>query len=120
MVRRGETLERPVFCRRRGAACEAVEVVPRRFLLADGEIAAHRWLHNEFDLRILLHAPWTAQWQARMGRDRRERGCSPGKALALFLRSNLCDYPRHAAGAPARADLILRRSHAGTIAVVRG
>ncbi|MCP5533910.1 MAG: hypothetical protein H7A48_12130 [Akkermansiaceae bacterium] len=112
-ARAGQSFERPIFCREHGAA-RATEAVPAgRFLLAEGEIAAHRGLRHHFDLRILVLADWSQQWRARMGRDRSERSCSLRKAVTLFLISNLRDYPRHSHGARHDADLILRRSPCG-------
>ena len=112
-ARAGRGFKRPVFCRARGAA-NATEAVPAgRFLLADGEIAAHRGVRSQFDLRILVLADWSQQWRARMGRDRSERSCSLRKAVTLFLISNLRDYPRHSHGARHDAHLILRRSPCG-------
>lgn len=112
-ARNGRPFERPVFCRIRGAAIESETIHPARFILADGEIAAHRGLRDCFDVRILVLAGLHLQWRARMGRDRHERASSLRKALALFCISNLLDYPRFSAGAMAEADLILRRSACG-------
>lgn len=112
-ARNARSFERPVFCRIRGAAIESETIDPARFILADGEIAAHRELRDCFDVRILVLAGLPLQWRARMGRDRSERASSLRKALTLFCISNLLDYPRFSAGAMAEADLILRRSPCG-------
>lgn len=114
-ARSGRPFDRPVFCRSRGAAIETEAVPPARFLIADGEIAAHLELRNLFDLRILVLADWSMQWKARMGRDRTERASSLRKALSLFVLSNLRDYPRFAAGSHRDADLVLRRSLCGRL-----
>ncbi len=114
-ARSGRPFDRPVFCRSRGAAIETEAVPPARFLIADGEIAAHRELRDLFDLRILVLADWSMQWKARMGRDRSERASSLRKALSLFVLSNLRDYPRFAAGSQRHADLILRRKRCGRL-----
>ncbi len=114
-ARHGRPFERPVFCRIRGTACEAETVHPARFILADGEIAAHRDLRGSFDVRILVLAGWPLQWRARIGRDRSERASSLRKALALFCISNLLDYPRFSAGMAKEADLILRRTRCGRL-----
>lgn len=114
-ARNSRSFERPVFCRERGAAIETEAVPPASFIIADGEIAAHRDLRGLFDLRILVLADWSLQWKARLGRDRSERACSLRKALTLFVLSNLRDYPRHSAGSHRDADLILRRSSCGQL-----
>ena len=113
LARRGEPFERPVFCRVSGAAPAGEIVLPARFILAEGEITAHRALRDAFDLRILILADWSLQWRARMGRDRHEHGCGLRKALSVFVRSNLRDYPRFAAGARRDAHLVLRRGRSG-------
>lgn len=113
LARRGESFERPVFCRVRGSAEEGEIVTPASFILAEGEITAHRELRDEFDLRILILADWSLQWRARMGRDRHEHRCGLRKAFAVFVRSNLRDYPRYAAGASRDAHLVLRRGRSG-------
>jgi uridine kinase len=118
LARRGEPFERPVFCRNHGAALEGEWVPPARFILAEGEITAHRGLRDEFDLRILILADWSLQWQARMGRDRMEHGCGFRKALSVFVRSNLWDFPRFAGGARRDAHLVLRRGRSGYLAPV--
>lgn len=118
-ARCGEVFSRPVFCRVRGAAMETEELGPADFLIADGEITAHQDLRGEFDLRILILADWGQQWRARMGRDREERDCDFRKALSLFFRSNLCDYPRFAMGAARDAHLLLRRRGERRLLVVR-
>ena len=112
-ARNGIPFHRPVFCRIRGAAIDTATVPPARFILADGEIAAHRGLRGQFDVRILVLAGWPLQWQARLGRDRTERASSLSKALTLFVLSNVRDYPRFAAGAVGDADLVLRRGRCG-------
>ncbi|MCH7225213.1 uridine kinase [Haloferula sp. A504] len=112
-AREGHPIERPVFCRERGAAHETETLEAPRFLIADGEISTHRGVREHFDLRILILAGWRLQWQARIGRDRRERSTSFGKALSLFWTSNLRDYPRFSVGAHEQADLVLRRSNCG-------
>ena len=114
-ARNGRPFERPVFCRERGAAIETEAIFPARFIIADGEIAAHRELRPLFDVRILIMAGWTQQWRVRMGRDRSERSCSLRKALALFVLSNLRDYPLHATGSRSDAHLVLRRSPCGRL-----
>lgn len=114
-ARNGRPFDRPVFCRERGAAIATEAVPPARFIIADGEIAAHRELRDLFDVRILVLADWSMQWQARIGRDRTERSCSLQKALTLFVLSNLRDYPRFAAGSHRDADLVLRRSRCGRL-----
>jgi uridine kinase len=114
-ARDGRPFERPVFCRVRGAAWERETIHPARFILADGEIAAHRGLRDCFDVRILVLAGWPLQWRARMGRDRSERATSLRKALALFCISNLLDYPRFSAGMEKEADLVLRRTRCGRL-----
>lgn len=114
-ARNGRPFERPVFCRARGAALETETVPPARFLIGDGEIAAHRNLRGHFDLRILVLAGWSQQWQARVGRDRSERDSSLRKALTLFVLSNLRDYPCFATGAAGDAHLILRRGRGGWV-----
>lgn len=112
-ARNGRPFERPVYSHERGASTETELVPPARFIIAEGEIAAHRYLRPLFDLRILITADWSLQWQARMGRDRSERACSLPKALSVFVISNLRDYPRFAAGSHRDAELILRRSRCG-------
>ena len=112
-IREGRPIERPVFCRERGAAHETQRLEPARFVIADGEISAHRGVREQFDVRILVLAGWSHQWRARMERDRRERATSFAKALSLFWNSNLRDYPRHSAGAHREAHLVLRRSPCG-------
>lgn len=112
-ARVGHAFERPVFCRERGSALTTETVTRGRFLLADGEIAAHHGLRHHFDLRILVLADWSQQWRARMERDRSERSCSLRKAVTLFLISNLRDFPRHSHGARHDANLVLRRSPCG-------
>lgn len=112
-ARSGLPFQRPVFCRIQGAAIDTEPVPPARFILADGEIAAHRELRGLFDVRILVSAAWSLQWQARLGRDRTERASSLRKALTLFVLSNVRDYPRFAAGAAGDADLVLRRGRCG-------
>lgn len=119
-ARGGQVVERPVFCRDRGAAHETEAVMPGRFVIADGEISAHAGLRECFDVRILILAGWPLQWRARIGRDRRERSTSLRKALHLFWASNLRDYPRFAAGAHEHAHLVLRRSRCGRHLLVPG
>lgn len=114
-ARNGRAFERPVFCRERGSAIQTEAVPPARFIIADGEISAHRALRPLFDLRILITADWTLQWRARMGRDRSERSCSLRKALTLFVLSNLRDYPRFASGSHRDANLVLRRGRCGRL-----
>lgn len=114
-ARNSRSFLRPVFSRESGAAINTEAVPPARFIIADGEIAAHRELRELFDLRILVLADWSLQWKARIGRDRSERSCSLRKAITLFVLSNLRDYPRHAAGSRRDADLILRRSRSGRL-----
>lgn len=114
-ARNARVFERPVFCRVRGAAFESETIHPARFIIADGEIAAHRDLRDCFDVRILVLAGWPLQWRARMGRDRNERASSLRKAVTLFCVSNLLDYPRFSAGMAKEADLILRRSRCGKL-----
>jgi uridine kinase len=112
--------ERPVFCRVRGTAIECETIHPARFIIADGEIAAHRALRDCFDIRILVLAGLPLQWRARMGRDRSERATSLRKAITLFCISNLLDYPRFSAGMAREADLILRRSRCGERLILIG
>lgn len=112
-ARNARPFERPMFCRDRGAAIESETIHPARFIIADGEIAAHRELRGCFDVRILLLAGLPLQWRARIGRDRSERATSLRKAITLFCISNLFDYPRFSAGAADEAHLILRRSRCG-------
>lgn len=119
-ARRGENFLRPVFCRERGAAFEGELVTAAPIVIADGEIAAHRGLRDEFDLRIVILADFSLQWRARMGRDRSERACDLRKALSLFVCSNLRDYPRHAAGSTRAAHLVLRRGRNGDLTTKAG
>ena len=112
-ARKAQPFERPVFCRNRGAAIESETVHPARFIIADGEIAAHRALRDCFDIRILVLAGLPLQWRARMGRDRSERATSLRKAVTLFCISNLLDYPRFSTGMAREAHLILQRSRCG-------
>lgn len=116
-AKRGCSFDRPVFCRTRGAAFDSETIAPARYLIADGEIAAHRGLREVFDLRILVLTDLSLQWQARMGRDRFERATSLRKAITLFILSNLRDYPRFSAGANSEADLVLRREKSGMIRI---
>lgn len=111
----GLPFDRPVFCRTRGAAFETETILPAGFILADGEIAAHREIRGCFDVSILVLTGWSMQWRARMGRDRHERATSLRKAVTLFLRSNLYDYPRFSAGAAGDAHLVLRRGKCGRL-----
>lgn len=112
-ARDGLPFERPVYDTKCGTLARPEPVPPARFLIAEGEIAAHRALRSQFDLRILVLAGWSLQWSARMGRDRSERASSLRKAIAVFLRSNLRDYPRFSAGARREADLVVRRTRDG-------
>lgn len=112
-VRAGGQVDRPIFCRARGAAHDTERLPNADFIIADGEISTHSGVREHFDLRILIHAGWRLQWCARMGRDRSQRSTSLLKALRLFWSSNLRDYPRFASGAQDEADLILRRSRCG-------
>lgn len=112
-MRAGRAIDRPVFCRDRGAAHDSERLEPGRYVIADGEIAAHDSLRGCFDVRVLVLAGWAHQWRARMGRDRQQRSTSIGKALSLFFVSNLRDYPRFSAGAVEAADLVLMRSACG-------
>lgn len=119
-ARNARPFERPVFCRDRGAAIESETIHPARFILADGEIAAHREMRGCFDVRILILAGLPLQWRARMGRDRSERATSLRKAITLFCISNLFDYPRFSAGMKSEADLILRRTPCGRLLTQSG
>lgn len=105
--RNGKPLRQPVFDRAAGRARAELEAPAPRILIADGEIAAHWDVRSRLDRLILVEAHWRTQLAARLGRDRRERDCSPEKAIDLFLQSNLRDYPRFAAGARDEADVLL-------------
>lgn len=112
-ARDGLPFERPVYDAKSGTLARSEPVPPARFLIAEGEIAAHRGLRSQFDLRILILSSLSSQWMARIGRDRSERASSLRKAIAVFLRSNLRDYPRFSAGVRREADLVVRRSRDG-------
>jgi uridine kinase len=109
-ARRGQPFERPVFDLAAGAATTSAPVPSSRILICDGELAAHTGLRAEFDRLIVVEAHWRTQLQTRLSRDLRERHCSVEKAVTLFLQSNLQDYPKYAAGAADRADLVLYRN----------
>lgn len=105
--RAGRPIRQPVFDPAAGEATTEILIPSARFLLADGEIAAHRDLRAAFDRLILVDAHWRTQLDTRLTRDLRERHCSLEKAIDLFLQSNLRDYPRFAAGARESAHAIL-------------
>lgn len=121
-ARRGETVDQPVFDSEAGRACHTRPVRAERVWICDGEIAAHAPLRSVFDLFILVDCHWRTQLNARLTRDIADRGYDLEKAIEVFLKSNLRDYPRFSEGAAAEADLILYRNTRGAFLLrkVRG
>ena len=117
-ARGGRTVRQPVFDSKAGRALETVALPPARFVVADGEIAAHAEMRGDFDYLILVRAHWRTQLNTRLTRDMRERGCSLEKAIDIFLQSNLRDYPAHVVDA-AQADVVLYRNTKHTFTVKR-
>ncbi|MEM0967691.1 MAG: hypothetical protein AAGJ81_16200 [Verrucomicrobiota bacterium] len=113
-ARNGQAFDRPVFDSIAGEATATETVPPVRNLLCEGEIAAHLPLRNSFGLFILVESHWRVQLNTRLSRDIDNRSYSIKKALEVFLKSNLSDYPEHSRGAEAEADMILYRTSHGT------
>ncbi|MGE9291807.1 MAG: zeta toxin family protein [Puniceicoccales bacterium] len=116
-ARAGAEIHRPIFNPERGEADRTERVHPCRCLICDGEIAAHEGLRHQFDLFLLVESHWRTQLNARLSRDITERAYGLEKAIEVFLKSNLRDFPRFSSGASADADLILYRTTRGTFTV---
>ncbi len=95
----------PVFDARSGQVSERISLSGIDLLIADGELAAHQELWDEWDRLILVESHWRTQLNTRLTRDMRDRGCDLEKAMHIFLQSNLRDYPEHSQGVEERADL---------------
>lgn len=108
-ARKGEPIRQPVFDRVEGRVLHHLEMPSTPLLLVDGELTAHEEIRESLDHFILVETPWHLQLHARLSRDRKDRRVTLRKALHLYLKSNLQDYPRHAAGAAQAADLHLVR-----------
>lgn len=111
------TFDRPVFCTKKGRAHQSVAVPPVDFLICDGEIAAHDSIRPQFDLFILIDSHWRTQLNARLTRDMSQRAYDLEKAIEVFLKSNLRDFPRFAADSRKAADIILYRNSRGGFTV---
>ena len=112
-ARSGRTIHRPIFNATAGEADQTEPVRPGSCLICDGEIAAHEELRTQFDLFILVESHWRTQLNARLSRDIAERAYALEKAIEVFLKSNLRDFPRFSAGAKDHADWVLYRNTRG-------
>tara|TARA_R100000027_G_scaffold67743_1_gene68404 strand:+ start:3600 stop:4268 length:669 start_codon:yes stop_codon:yes gene_type:complete len=111
------SFRRPVFCPAAGRADHSEPVPPQRYLICDGEIAAHQGIREQFDLFLLVDCHWRTQLNARLSRDISERAYNLEKAIEVFLKSNLRDYPLYSKGAAEFASMILYRNSRGGFTV---
>jgi uridine kinase len=104
-LRRGEAIEKPVYCRKKGGDGAFEQIRPARFIIAEGEISTYRELHDLVDFSVFIDSHWKTQLNTRITRDIEERGYSPEKAIEAFLHSNLREFAAHGAESKNWADV---------------
>ncbi|MDT8287190.1 MAG: AAA family ATPase [Elusimicrobiales bacterium] len=104
-LRRGEAVEKPVYCRRRGLAAETELFPPARFIIAEGEIATYPDFYRLVDFSVFIDSHWWTQLRTRIGRDIVKRGYSVRKALTTYVRSNLLEFRHYGAESRNWADV---------------
>lgn len=104
-LRAGQPVDKPVYCRQQGVASQTVTLSPGRYVIAEGEVATYRELHDLFDFSIYIDAHWRTQLHTRLNRDIEERGYSPRKAIETFLYSNLLEFETYGAASKNWADV---------------
>ncbi len=107
-LRRGESINKPVYCRKRGMTRLTEEFHPGRFVIAEGETACYQYFSGLFDVTLFIDSDLQTQLNTRFERDIRERGYTPQKAGAAFIYSNLIEFPRYGACGAERADILIR------------
>jgi uridine kinase len=94
-LRRGEGIERPVYCREKGKINSTQKFEPAEFVIVEGEISTYREFHHLVDFSIFIDSHWKTQLNTRISRDIEERGYTPKKAIAAFLYSNLHEFTEY-------------------------
>jgi len=110
---KGQPIQQPIFDPQAGRVLHSKPVQADRIWICDGEIAAHEPLRSRFDLFVLVHCHWRTQLNTRLTRDIRDRGHTLEKAIEIFLKSNLQDYPEFSKGAEQAAAIIVYRNTRG-------
>lgn len=104
-LRRGEPIEKPLYCREAGRISAYETFTPDRFVIVEGEIATYREFREEIDFSIFIDSDWKTQLNTRLKRDIEQRGYTTRKAIATFLYSNLYEFAEHGAESKNWADV---------------
>ena len=107
LLRNGDTIEVPLYDRKRGEANSTIPFSPHRFVLLDGEVSTYHHFRQYIDFSIFIDADWKTQLSTRISRDIQLRGYSQEKAIATFLHSNLREFARYGAESKTWADMHL-------------
>jgi uridine kinase len=116
-IKRGNYIEKPVYCRQRGRAHGSVLFSPAKFVIAEGEISTYREFHKYVDFSIFIDSHWKTQLNARIMRDIEKRGYTPQKAIAAFLYSNLHEFPEYGAESKNWADVHIHCAEDHSLAI---
>lgn len=104
-LKHGESVDKPVYCRKSGQAAETEAFAPARFVIAEGEIATYPDFYELVDFSIFIDSHWWTQLRTRIGRDIVVRGYSVKKALTTYVRSNLLEFKTYGAESRNWADV---------------
>lgn len=106
-LRRGETIEKPVYDRITGAGSDTEPFTPAPWTIVEGEIATYSRFRELCDFSIFIDSDWRTQLETRLGRDMERRNYSLDKAVATFLHSNLREFVEHGAASKQWCDVHL-------------
>lgn len=106
-LKHGESVDKPVYCRKSGQAAQTEPFAPARFVIAEGEIATYPDFYELVDFSVFIDSHWWTQLRTRIGRDIVKRGYSVSKALTTYVRSNLLEFKAYGAQSRNWADVHL-------------
>ncbi|OVE74492.1 hypothetical protein BVX94_00145 [bacterium B17] len=104
-IKKGETFNKPVYCKEQGATRETEPFTPQQFNIIDGETSTYKEFRDLIDLSIFVDSDWKTQLNTRISRDVDERNYSTDKAIATFLHSNLREFNDYGADSKKWADI---------------
>ncbi len=103
----GQAINKPVYDSSIGTAGSEEIYTPSRFNLIDGEVSTYRCFRDLTKFAVFIDSHWRTQLATRLGRDLDDRNCSPEKAVATFLHSNLREFADHGSESKNWADVHL-------------